>query len=194
MADQLATPESLASLLQMDLDASSANLVIEIATAVTQEAAGPQRLVQVVGESITLLGTAESWLDLPERPVTAVTSVSVDGVALAEGVGTGMYKRFGSRLWRDIGWAARPGTPSTVDVVYTHGYPAGHQRLELARGATLSIARAPYVGTDGKIRESIDDYTYAYEACAAEMAASPNLRRALRRQYGQRAGLVRIGG
>src|SRR3954471_1073390 len=161
MADQLCTPADLASWLQQDLDLSTATLLVECATAVVQEAAGGQRIIQVVGDTANVLGDTGSWLQLPQLPVTAVTSVTVDGTALVLGAG---YKVFGSKLWRKFGWQTNYGwpfdlayskwggypppsvvsgypyqEPSGVVVVYTHGYPAGHQSLQLARGVVLSL-------------------------------------------------------
>lgn len=189
MADQLATPEDLAALLQMDLDLATATVVIEAATAVVQEAAGrpPQRLVLVENDEATLLGTTDSWLDLPQRPVTDVTSVTLDGGLITD------HTRFGSRLWRSCGWAASACAPSTVQVVYSHGYPPGHQVLQLARSAVLSLARVTYANPTGQTSERLDDYAVAYAAVAAAMEASPHLRAGIRRQYGRGAGLVRIG-
>lgn len=196
MADQLCTPEQLASALQQDLDASTANLWINAATAVVQEAAGNQRILQVVDDTATLLGTTDSWLDLPQRPVTAVTSVTVDGetlTAVTAGGNAEGYRRYGARLWRGCGWQTYCGEPSTVVVVNTHGYAPASQGLELARAATLGLAKQAYSNVGGATREQIDDYAVAYEAVTAAIEASPNLKAALRRQYGRRAGLVRIG-
>lgn len=193
MADQLCTPEQLASALQSDLDASTANLWVNAATAVVQEAAGGQRIVQVVGATLTVMGTTESWLALPQIPVTAVTSVTLDGVALSAGTATGTYRKVGSRLWRDIGWACDIYAPSEAVIVCTHGLAAGRQELEFGRSATLGLAKQAYVNIGGAKSERIDDYAVVYAEMSAVMEASPNLRRALRRQYGRRAGLVRTG-
>lgn len=193
MADQLCTPEQLASALQQDLDASTANLWVNAATAVVQEAAGNQRILQVVGDTAELTGTTESWLWLPQIPVTAVTSVTLDGDTVTAGTTTGTYRKRGARLWRDVGWSDDIYAPSTVVVVYTHGYATGHQSLELARSAVLGLAKQAYINVSGANREAIDDYQVAYEAVTACLETSDNLRKALRRQYGRRAGLVRIG-
>lgn len=192
MADQLATPEDLASLLQQDLDASTATLVLEAATSVVQAVVG-QRILEVVGDTATLIGGTDGWLDLPQRPVSAVTSVTLDGETVTEGTATGTYRRFGSRLWRDCGWATCYTEPSTVVVVNTHGYPTGSQELQLARSAVLSLAKGAYANPSGASREAIDDYSVAYEVASAQMEASPFIKAALRRQYGRRGGLVRIG-
>src|SRR5690606_39380440 len=68
--------------------------------------------------------------------VTEVSSVSLDGQPIDD------WQLHGSRLWRPDGWAASAYEPTTVEVTYTHGYPPGHQALQLARGATLEIGRA----------------------------------------------------
>jgi hypothetical protein len=195
MADQLCTPEQLASALQQDLDTATANLWINAATAVVQAAAGnpPQRILQVVDDEVTLLGDTDSWLHLPQRPVTEVKAVELDGEELTEGTASGTWRRFGARLWRDQGWASCAPEPTTVVVTYTHGWAAGAQELELARGFTLAIAKLAYSNPSGAVREAIGDYSVAYEAAAAALEASPHLKALLRRQYGRRAGLVRIG-
>lgn len=200
MADQLATPEQLASALQQDLDASTANLVINAATAAVQEAAGNQRILEVVGDTANLTGLTDSWLDLPQIPVTAVTSVTLDGTALTAGSpgdAATTYRLRGNRLWRGCGWQTYVGEPSDVVVVNTHGYAPGSQDLELARGAVLSIAKGMYSNPSGVAREQIDDYAVSYARAAGEasdlMEAAPGLRAALRRKYGRRIGLVRLG-
>lgn len=217
MADQLATPADLASALQRDVDTSTAVLWIEIATSLVQEAAGHQRLVQVVGDVVQIMGDSDSWLALPQRPVTAVTAVILDGTALT--VGTD-YKVFGSRLWRKLGWQTNIGwpmdwqwgswaqwppappsstgwftgpEPSAVQVTNTHGYASGAQELQLARGAVLSICTGAYLNPAGLRSEQIDDYTAVYAALMREIETSPYLKAALKRQYGRRAGLARIG-
>lgn len=200
MADQLATPSDLAALLQQDLDASTANLVIDAATASVQEAAGNQRILQVANDTASLTGLTDPWLDLPQIPVTAVASVTLDGTAVTAGSPGGVwttYRRRGNRLWRGEGWQTYAGEPSDVVVVYTHGYAAGSQDLQLARAATLSIAKGMYANPAGVAREQIDDYAVSYARAAGEaselMEAAPGLRTALRRKYGRRVGLVRVG-
>lgn len=196
MADQLCTPEDLASALQADLDASTATLWVECATAVVQAAAGGQRIVEVVDDTFEILGTTDSWLDLPQIPVTAVEQVELDGDALTAGVAgdvSSTYRRHGNRLWRGDGWQQYAQEPSTATGVYTHGYPTGSQELQLGRRVVLAIAQAAYSNPSGASRESIDDYSVQFEVMTAILDASPHLKAALRKQYGRRGGLVRIG-
>jgi hypothetical protein len=215
LADRLATPEDLASLLERDdIDAYKAGMLIECATAVVQEAAGGQRIVQVVDDVQPIMGTTDSWLPLPQIPVTAVASVVLDGTTLT--VGTD-YQVFGSRLWRSLGWQTNLGwpmawpigtwgpgdttfnwvtptqQPSLVVVTDTHGYPPGSQGLQLGRQAVLSLCAGVYPNPTDAVSESIDDYTVTYSKLAKGLDASKYLKAALAKQYGRRAGLVRLG-
>lgn len=199
MADTLATAADLAAVLQVDvadIPSATATLLLECATAVVQQAAGGQRIIQVVGDTAELLGTTDSWLDLPQIPVTAVTSVVLDGVTLTAGTAasaTTTYRLVGNRLWRYDGWQNYVGVPSDVVVVYTHGYAAGAQQLQLGRNACLSLAKAGFTNPSGVSSESIDDYSLTYNTMSASMEASPYLQAAIRKAYGRRAGLARIG-
>ena len=210
MADQLATPEDLASLLERDdIDRYKATVLVETATAVVQEAAGNQRIVEVVDDVMPILGNTDAWLDLPQIPVTAVSSVVLDGVTLTLGTD---YKVFGNRLWRRFGWQSNwgqwdgpypyrrllydwwpPNEPSAVVVTCTHGYPPGHQNLQLGRSAVLGICQGAYGNPTGLKSESIDDYNVSYSILSAQLEASTYLKMALRRKYGRRGSMVRIG-
>lgn len=207
MADQFATPGDLASLLQQDVDTSTAVLLIECATSVVQATAGGQRIIRVVDDPMSIMGLSDSWLNLPQIPVTAVGAVTLDGVTLVLGTD---YKVFGDRLWSKTGWQNNLGWPTTsqsgvisntwdgpepsaVTVVCTHGYAAGAWQLQSARNAALALAKVCYPNPSGATAMSIDDYSAAYEAMSARMEASPFLQAALRKQYGRRAGLVRAG-
>ena len=200
MADRLCAPEDLASLLEKDLDAYKAIMLIECGTAVVQTAAGDQRIVLVTDDTFEVMGTSDSFLQLPQRPVSAVADVTIDGDAVTAGTAWGNYKRFGSRLYRACGWASCWSQPSTIAGTYTHGYDVSApdpsdwpQDVQLARGAVLGLIRGLFDNPTGVSREAIDDYQVAYETMSAAMDANPNLQAALRRRYGQSAGLVRIG-
>lgn len=190
MADQLATPSDLAARLQSDLDLSTATLLIEAATAVVQAVTG-QRIVQVVDDEVTLdIDNLDrgAYLELPERPVTAVSEVLIGATAVTD-YSTALRR---ARLWRADGWhstlTAYVTQPSTVTVTYTHGYPTGHQRLQLARAVVLGLAAAVYTSPAGATQVRIDDYTESFEAMSARMEASPFIAKALRRQYGRPPG------
>lgn len=199
MADQLVTAEELRVLLGLTtIDTARANLVIAACTAVVQEAAEGQRLIAVAGDAHTMMGVTSCWLDLPQRPVTAVTAVTLDGTTqtLGTGLAANTYKwpGRGAKLWRNDGWQTYWDVPSEAGVTYSHGYAAGDQNLELGRGACFGLSRGIYVNPDGVTSEKIDDYAVAYERASAEMAASPYLKRALTRKYGIGVSLVQVGG
>lgn len=196
MADQLITAQELADALQVPLASiptAASTILITAATAVVQEAAGNQRLIQVVNDPFSIIGLSDSWLNLPQLPVTAVASVTLDGTALTSGaLDPNNYKLRGNRLWRTNGWQTYWGQPSDVAGLYTHGYVTGAQNLELARNAVFSLAKSAYPNPGGVASESIDDYNVTFNAMSAQMEASPYTKAALRRKYGRRAGLVRV--
>jgi hypothetical protein len=193
----LASLQDLADALQIplaDLPTGTGTLLLEAGTAVVQEAAGGQRILQVTGATLTTTGNTDSWLDLPQIPVTAIGTVTLDGTALTVGIEPTNYRRIGNRLWRTDGWQTYVGQPSDVVATgVTHGYATGSQELQLARSAVLSLAKGQFTNPGGVQSESIDDYNVSYNAMVAQMEASPFLKASLRKKYGRRAGLARLG-
>lgn len=191
MADQLCTPEDLASLLERDdVDTFKAELLVECATAVVQAICG-QRIIEVVDDTVTLdLDEVDSgpYLVLPERPVTAIGTVLIGATPVTD---FSKQLRRG-RLWRPYGWRsyllAYPSQPSGVTVTYTHGYPDGHQRLQLARSAVLALVKGAYANPTGATHLGIGDYNATYADLSAQMDASPFLATALKRQYARPMG------
>jgi hypothetical protein len=195
VADQLASPADLASLVEQDVDTATATLIVEVCTAVVQTAADGQRIIQVVGDVDSVIGGREQWLRLPQFPVTAVSSVTLDGTALTAGVpgsGSATYRLVGNRLWRGCGWQTYCGEPSTVGFTYTHGYATGRQELQLGRGAVLSIGRVLLTNPSGAASEKIDDYAVTYAAAESALDGSPALKAAIQKQYGPKARMVRV--
>lgn len=198
-ADQLATPQDLASLLQLDYATLSATqqatllLLVEAGTGVVQAATGGQRIVQVADDVVDTMGTCDRWLQLPQIPVAKgdVSAVLLDGAAVTD------WKQFGARLWRRCGWQTCWDEPSQVTVTYTHGYASDAQELQLGRSAVLSLTRGVFPNPAGVTSEAIDDYRVNYAdmvaALTSAMDGSPFLARALRSQYGRRAGFVTFG-
>jgi hypothetical protein len=172
---------------------STAVLLLELATGEVQGAAG-QRLVEVEDEDGELMGDSGSWLHLPERPVSDISSLTIDGgdELIA---GTDYIRTAGSaQLWRACGWSDYIYQPSIVAFTYSHGRPVGDQKLQPARSATLALAQAVTSNPSGVLAESIDDYRVQFAAqLAALMEASPALQKSLRRTYGRRGGPVRVG-
>lgn len=182
MADQLATPEDLASLLQQDLDASTANLLLELATAKVQRAAGGQRILELTDTAlIDVADECDYYLALPQLPVRAVSLVKLDGVTI-----TDWFLR-SQMLWRAVGWMQSWIPPSQVTVTYTHGYPTDSQYIQLARDSTLALAKMGYPNPDGVTSESIDDHKVTYAEADARMQMTEFMRDAIAAQYGSAA-------
>jgi hypothetical protein len=136
MTDQLAANVDLAVWLDYATDTlltDRAELALQVATGWVQDACR-QKLVPVVGDVVTLdvaPGTTELWL--PERPVTAVTTVSILGVPLTSPTDWVLVEA--SRL-RAKRWTYWP-TADPVVVTYNHGYAIAPQTL---RGVALAAA------------------------------------------------------
>lgn len=181
-ADQLATPEDLASLLQQDLDASTANLLLELATAKVQRAAGGQRILDVSDTAvIDVTDWCDPFLALPQRPIRAVTAVLLDGVAITD------WALRSQMLWRAVGWMQSFDPPSQVTVTYDHGYLADSQGLQLARDSTLALARLGYGNPSGAESEAIDDYKVTFADADARMQMTEFMRADLADAYGTSA-------
>lgn len=194
MADLLATEADLALLIQdTGLDEDLATLLLELATGEVQAVTG-QRLVEVEDDEIELFTYAGAWLDLPERPVTDIASLTIDdGDELVAGTDY-LRPAKSATLWRDCGWAECRGRPSIIAVTYSHGYAVDDQKLQFARAATLGIAKMAAANPSAAAEEAIDDYRIRFaEAVAWAMEQSPYLAKRLQFTYGARAGLVRFG-
>lgn len=190
MADQLATAEDLRTLLGEDVTAlpdAEANLLLEMATGAVQAAAG-QSLVAGTS-TVTLVGTVDGWLDLPELPVTTVSEVLFGGVAISD------YRVFGARLWRASGWAMSPYEPYAVTVTYSHGYAADAAELQLAKSATLVVAGQLFSNPTSTSGYMIDDYQERGGVQSGDLSGliPARLQKSLRAKYGPRARLVRFG-
>jgi hypothetical protein len=192
MADLLATAADLRNLLDetdATLSDDKAEVVLRISSAAVRMAAR-QHITAVVGDTVVLIGDPGQWLELPQRPVTAVTSVKVDGVVVAD------FKVFGTRLWRRCGWEICRGEPAAVEVVYSHGYEAWDDKFDYASGIALTLAAKLFTNVVGATGMSIDDFSLQFtQTSTSDLAGTipPNVVTLLRFEYGARAGLMRIG-
>lgn len=127
MTEPLALPEDLAARLGVTFDSTQtdrATALLADASAVVRNYTR-QDITEVAGDTAILESTAEQWLWLPQRPVTAITSVSV-GTAIVSPTywvaqGDGLYRFYGwsGRMW---GTTALWNQPDTITVVYDHGF------------------------------------------------------------------------
>lgn len=161
-----ATAEELASYMQIDgIDRASADLALNSATGAIQGACR-QTFFAVIGDTVTLDGYTNR-LALPQRPVTAVTAVSLTdyygGPAYLAAAGS--WRLSGSHLIRNgYGWGSAVintwgygGWPALVTVTYNHGYTTVPADV---KDVCLKLAADRFLNPQGLESEQVDDYSY----------------------------------
>lgn len=181
-ADLLALPADLITLLgsPADLTTPVATMLIELATSKVQGAVG-QRIVDLTDTALVDVddyANWSQWLELPQHPIRSVASVTIDGGAVTD------FLLRKQKLWRLNGWMSNFWQPSQVAVVYTHGYPAASQYLQLARQVTLSLASGVYINPGAVTSEGVDDYKVTYQEAMGRMELTEYTRQALIDAYG----------
>lgn len=88
------------------------NTYLDVASTIVRDAAGSP--VSEVISTVTLEGVAATRLFLPGQPVTAVSDVEIDMVAVTD------YRLTNGALWRSQGWTGLC-EPSAVTLTMTHG-------------------------------------------------------------------------
>jgi hypothetical protein len=150
---QYATASELASYLQKDLDTSTANLVLTLASTMFE------READTVFAPTTTTWTWEvnGWpiLELPFKPVTAVSAVRVNGVAIS-----GWALRVNT-LYRAAGFGyPYMWPPDQIQVDLTYGYASAPDDV---KAAVLEMAAQAYdVPVSALASEQIDDYAARY--------------------------------
>jgi hypothetical protein len=174
------------------VDVSNTALVaVMLAAASAVVRAACQSPVLETTSTVTLWATDDDrYLDLPGKPVTAVSAVSVDGAAVTD------HKLVHGRLWRLCGWSWC-GTPVEVGVTLTHGFatvPADVKALVVDLAIAGLDAAAEGAHAPNKIAEKIDDYAVTWatgaEAVATAMELPTATRLAFRKRFGGGVALV----
>lgn len=166
------------------------DVMLTVASSLVRQAAGSPILETT--STVSLWATDGSpWLDLPGRPVSAVSTVVHDGDTLDSDA----YKLVNGRLWAWHSWGGVE--PLEVVVTMTHGLatvPAHVVQLV----CDLAIAGAD-AATDGAhdprvVAEKIDDYSVTFTSSAESVASAmelPALTKAwLRSQFGGGVAVV----
>jgi hypothetical protein len=172
-------------------DDDIAEVFLAVASSVVRAAA--QSPVVETTSTVTLWGLdGDRYLDLPGKPVTDVSAVSVDGAALTDGA----YKLIQGRLWRLCGWG-HASCPAEVVVTMTHGYLTAPEWVVqiVCDLAIAGIKAAPNGARDPRIFvESLGPYSVTYSQAGALVATAMELptatRQALRKAFGGGAALV----
>lgn len=144
---QFATADDFAARIGRTLTADEqtrADTLLALASGMIQSVAR-QTIEQVTDDTLTRSGTPNDRVRLPERPVTAVSSVTLDGTALVEG--TDWY-RVDDCLVCPRGF----GYPSqTLVVVYTHGFETVP---DVVRAVCLDVVARVWVNPGSVMQES----------------------------------------
>lgn len=160
-----------------------------VASTIVRDAAGAT--ISEAVSSIALEGDTATRLRLPGQPVTAVSDVVVDGVAVTD------YQLTNGSLWRAQGWTGAC-TPSVVELTMTHGLdpvPADVVDMVCRMAAQALIA---FRGGDPAPRqvtsERIGDYAVTYaDTDTGTMALSDFQRNRLAARFGNGgAAMVRF--
>lgn len=162
------------------------NTYLDVASAHVRAAA--RSPISQVTSSVELEGRG-GRLTLPGQPVTAVSAVSVDGVAVTD------YKLRSGALTRPCGFA----DGSAVDVTYTHGLAAVPADIvdlvcRMVGQALVKFRQSPEAALADKpvIQERIGDYsvTYGYSVTFSDMELPRYLRDSLAARFGGGAALA----
>lgn len=160
-----------------DVDEAGAQQALDLASDIIR---GYTRCtISTVTETVEFEGTSSDVLELPQRPVTAVTAVTVTDrigndlvVASTDWTWTrsGKLRRI---LYSDTlptGWTADSGwggPDATVTVTYTHGLATVPGDV---KAITLALARRMTVNPDGYVREAIGSYNVGYSSTDGQAA------------------------
>jgi hypothetical protein len=169
-----ATPTDLEDRLRVELSAEEqirAEKLLDAAT-VTIKAIAKQTIDAVTGDTVTLDGNGQTILALPQFPVTAVTSVTVDGTLLTVATDyrldaeQGLLYRAYNGTW---GFPAKTWgvKPASIVVVYNHGYATVPADL---KGVCVEMAARAWSTPSGAERESIGSYSVSYAKGATAVA------------------------
>jgi hypothetical protein len=175
--------------------------VLDSASSAVREAAG----CPISQTTSTVALVMDDWsctLELPGVPVTAVTSVAIEGVTVTPSVLT-------NGCWSD-GWRLAGNTilfrgqtyeiPATVTVVYTHGFAVVPTDIvDLVCGvAAIAFAQDGDYGNAGRLQSvRLGDFAESYNPAAGAGSPSPvaipkSVRDALRSRFGTSTGALRM--
>jgi hypothetical protein len=158
---QLATASELASYLKQDVDTSTANQALTVASALFETAAATK--FSATTSTYQIEGRGQPVISIPREPLISIQAVRVAGVTLSPTD----YTPVMNNLYRVIGWGRIWGAtiatapyvgfpPELVEVDYTYGYATVPDDV---KGAVLETAGAMYMGPDiTTMAEQIDDY------------------------------------
>lgn len=205
-----ATAADLATRLGISLtsdEQSRATALLALASGLIQDVVG-QTIALVTDDTLSMPGTPEDRIELPQKPVVSVTSVSLDEVALTEGSdwyldGSTIFRR-AAFFSRDFGILDGPyllgsafGTPlQTLTIVYTHGYTAAEIPATVKSICLEAVVRC-FVNPGAVARKTVGNTSTVYDNMRfspSGLILTDDERRTLKRRFGARALSVPIHG
>lgn len=193
MAD-LFTVSELASYLQRDVDTSSATLAKESAQAIVRQYA-QQEFTSTTYTGALLPIDVQGWgyvVNFPQRPVTAVTSVAVNGTTYTLGAdyawnGFAPYIRLADVESSTANFADDP----VATVTYTAGFSTVPADV---KAVALAVAARQYDNPTGVRQQSIDDYSVTRAGADDDLAGVTLLKAEAKilDRYKVRAGSVPV--
>ena len=162
---------------------ATAQLLLELATG---EIRGYTR--QYIAETEHtqyLFGTWGPDLELPQRPVTAVDTVTVEGTAIDD-LEWDMKGTLRRHALDGLSWPGDSPFPcghwggprTTIQVVYTAGYAEIPDDI---RNACLTMAASAFANPEGISQETVGGYSVSYRLAVAGVTLTDDQRRTLRR-------------
>lgn len=185
-----ATTDDLATRLGRTLTSTEedqAAALLDDATAVIQELIGQKVEEDTATVHLWVTDPQSRWLVMPQKPVTAVTAVTIDGTTVTD------YTVLPDALWRSDGWIdgaqSSPHEPILVTVAHTYGYATVPADLKswacvLASQGLAVIEKSGAMGAGAVQSEKIDDYSVTYAQAVAAMSLPDPVVNQLRARYG----------
>ena len=152
----LATPEQLEEFLQQSLGdwRGAAEQALDTVSSAARTYCR-QELTRATSP-VTMRGTSDSELRLPERPVVSITSITLGGVAIA----STEWTLIGDTVIRPAGWG---NNQTALVAVYVHGYADGEVPDDLL-DVVLRAAGRRFTNPLGKFTEQMSGYGATIES------------------------------
>lgn len=189
----LVTTADLCLYLQRDIDEPLALMLVEAAEAAVLEEIG-YPIEAVTDEQITLPGTNRRIIQLPARPVTALTAASIFDITGDEDI----LDVTDDLTWHASGEVLRPhgygwgGPESKVVITYSHGLTEIPKWLQLI---VLGAAGRGYVNPDGSVRqEAIGPYSVTYAGDSFGVGLTATDRHQIGKRFRRRSGTAHVTG
>jgi hypothetical protein len=164
-----ATATELATFLKQDVDTSTAELAIQLASQMFSTRANT-----MFADTLTTYQTQGGpyrELYLPFAPVSAVSEVRIINSSSGTTVVTD-YTRIKSVLYRLVGFGLCVFPPDLVEVDLTYGYTVCPDDV---KGAVLESAGGAYMSPDVTTKsESLDDYSVSYAQNLGGVSLTPS--------------------